>query len=433
MVHPLSPQTLLAHIDDTHARIRQLVAGLDQEQMIGPRLPEVNPPLWETGHLAWFSERWILRHLDGRAPLLPQADALYDSSAIAHDRRWDLPLPTITGTLAYFDSVTDAIRQRLYSHGGEIPQDDVYFYRLALFHQDMHAEALTYTRQTLAYRAPPSSAAVAVAATGPLPGDAEIPGGRFMLGAMPDQAFAFDNETEAHPVELAPFRIARAPVTNAEYAAFVDEQGYLRHEFWDDAGWRWRMQAQADAPRYWSRSGGGWTLRRFDRWIPLPPDVPVMHVNWHEARAWCRWAGRRLPTEAEWEMAAACEKTDGCVDPARKRLYPWGNDPATAAHASLDGAAPGDLDVAALAAGDSAFGCRQMLGSIWEWTESTFEPYPGFSPGPYRDYSAPWFGTHKVLKGGSWATTARLAWNSWRNFFMASRNDIFAGFRTCAR
>ncbi len=431
MANSVTAAELVSYLDDTHARTLRLVTDLDPGQMLGPKLPIVNPPAWEIGHLAWFSERWILRNLDHQPSLLPQADVLYDSSAVAHDQRWDLPLPSVTETLAYLEQVKDALRRRLQDHGDPVAQEDVYFYLLAIFHQDMHAEAFTYMRQTLAYPAP-AGAAAAPETAGPLPGDSEVPGGPFLLGAMPLQRFAFDNEQPAHPVELAPFRIARAPVTNSEYGGFVEEGGYRRREFWDDAGWDWRTRSGIQAPKYWRRSGDGWEARRFDRWAPLAPHAPAMHLSWHEAQAWCRWAGRRLPTEAEWEMAAACEATDGGIGLLTRRLYPWGNGFPTAAHASLDGGAPAGMDVAALSAGDSAFGCRQMIGNIWEWTASTFAPYPGFSPGPYRDYSAPWFGTHKVLRGGSWATPARLVWNSWRNFFTPDRNDIFAGFRTCA-
>ena len=432
MANPVTAAELLEYLDDTHTRTLRLVTDLGPDQMLGPRLPTVNPPNWEIGHLAWFNEYWVLRNLDRRAPLMPEADTLYDSSAIAHDRRWDLPLPRVVDTLAYLQAVNDALRQRLHDHGDSVPERDAYFYLLAIFHQDMHSEAFTYMRQTLGYPAPAETAALATSA-GPLPGDVEVPGGRFLLGATSTEGFVFDNEKWAHPVELAPFRIARAPVTNADYVAFVDDHGYRRREFWDDCGWEWRARAGAEAPRYWRRNGPDWEVRRFDRWTTLAPHAPVMHVNWHEAQAWCRWAGRRLPSEAEWEAAAACEVMPGGIKGARKRRYPWGDETPTGTHANLHGGTLAGIDVAALPQSDSACGCRQMIGNIWEWTASTFAPYPGFSPDPYRDYSAPWFGTHKVLRGGSWATPARLVWNTWRNFYTPDRNDIFAGFRSCAR
>jgi iron(II)-dependent oxidoreductase len=264
---------------------------------------------------------------------------------------------------------------------------------------------------------------------GPQHEDAEIPGGRFLLGSTADEPFVFDNEKWAHEVELRPFAIARAPVTQAAFAEFVDEGGYRRRDLWSHAGWAWREAARAEGPRYWRRDGG-WLRRDFDRWVPLEPDRPVVNVCLHEAEAYCRFAGRRLPSEAEWEAAASAEAGERL--PARKRRYPWGDDPPGERRAHLDFRALHALDVGALPAGDSALGCRQLLGNAWEWTASDFLPYPGFAPDPYRDYSQPWFGTHKVIRGGSFATTGRLVRAAFRNFYTPDRGDPWVGFRTCA-
>jgi iron(II)-dependent oxidoreductase len=221
-------------------------------------------------------------------------------------------------------------------------------------------------------------------------------------------------------------------VTNAEFAAFVDGRGYERRELWSHQGWRWRTQVRAVQPVYWRRAGSQWESRSFDAWRPLAADAPVVHVCWYEAEAYCRWAGRRLPTEPEWEAAAAGEP-DATGLSTRRRRFPWGDQEPTRERANLDHWWGGLLDVAALPDGDSAFGCRQMLGNVWEWTASAFYPYPGFVVDhPYREYSAPWFGYHKVLKGGSWFSRARLLRNSFRNFYLPHRRDVFAGFRTCA-
>ncbi|HVL36965.1 MAG TPA: SUMF1/EgtB/PvdO family nonheme iron enzyme, partial [Burkholderiales bacterium] len=235
---------------------------------------------------------------------------------------------------------------------------------LATLHEDMHAEALHYTRQTLGYPEPgagePRSGARARTAPGAVPEWLDFAGGTFRLGAeRGEERFIFDNEKWAHDVALTPFRISGRPVTSAAYAAYVDAGGA--------------------PPRYWRKAHGVWLERRFDRWQPLEPDAPVRHVSWAEARAYCRWAGRRLPTEAEWQCAAA----------------------------------------------------RMQWGDVWEWTESTFAPFPGFSADPYRDYSQPWFHTHKVLRGASFATPRRLVSASFRNFYLPDRGDVFAGFRTC--
>jgi iron(II)-dependent oxidoreductase len=412
--------TLAEWVLDAGRRTLDLVADLTDEQLLGPRLPTINPPLWEIGHLAWFMEKWVLRDGGKRSSLQAVADALYDSAAIPHAVRWDLPFPSRAATLDYTRQVREGVLDVL-ARGPT--QCERYFTALSVFHEDMHGEAFLYTRQILCYPRPQSSPLAPRGSGGPLPGDVVVPGGTFQLGATPDEPFVFDNEKWAHPVEIRPFAIARAPVTQTEFAAFVEAGGYTRRELWTDAGWAWREAAQAEHPVYWRRDGG-WLRREFDEWVPLEPHRPVIHVNWYEADAYCRWAGRRLPTEAEWEAAAA-----GLT---AKRHFSWGSEPPNATRANLDGTSLGCCDVAACPAGDSAFGCRQMIGNVWEWTATVFGPYPGFVPDPYKEYSQPWFGTHKVLRGGAWPTRARLIRNTWRNFYTPDRRDVWAGFRTCA-
>jgi iron(II)-dependent oxidoreductase len=432
-LNPLSTsqRTLAEAVIDTRQRSLELLGDLDEDQLLGPRLAIVNPLLWEMGHLAWFGEKWVLRHA-GHRPLWSEADALFDSSAVPHDTRWDLPLPPRAATMDYMNHVQERILDVVQC--GPSAQE-AYFILLSVFHEDMHGEAFLYTRQTLGYSrprlSPPDGSVIGQAegGSGPLPGDAQIPGGTFHLGSGSDEPFVFDNEKWAHPVPLAPFAIARAPVTQAEFAAFVADNGYRRAELWDPAGWSWRQAGEVLHPMHWRREGDGWLRRDFDRWLPLEPHRPVIHVNWYEAEAYCRWAGRRLPTEVEWETAAAASSSDLS---APKRRFPWGDEPPGPSQAQLDGYRLGCCDVAELPAGDSHFGCRQMIGNVWEWTASDFLPYPDFVADPYRDYSQPWFGTHKVLRGGAWMTRSRLLRNTWRNFYQPDRRDVWAGFRTCA-
>ena len=422
----LSPATLAQWVVDARRRTFELVADLDDPQLLGPRLPIVNPLLWEIGHVAWFQEHWVLRHALGEPPIRADGDALWDSAAVAHDTRWDLPLPTRKDVLAYMTEVRDRVLDRLARCEGD-PRL-LYFALYVVFHEDMHAEAFTYTRQTLGYPPPrPSSAGVAPVEVGPLPGDVEVPAGTLLLGATPDEPFVFDNEKWAHPVTVAPFGIARAPVTQREFAVFVDDGGYRRRELWSEEGWTWRAAVGAEQPVYWRRDGGGWERRDFDRWVALEPHRPVLHVSWHEAQAYCRWARRRLPTEAEWEVAAALDPATGT-----KRRFPWGDAPPAPEHAQLNAGVLGCADVAACPEGDAATGCRQMIGNVWEWTQSAFGPYPGFVADAYKEYSEPWFFTHKVLRGGCWVTRGRLLRNTWRNFYPPDRRDVWAGFRTCA-
>jgi iron(II)-dependent oxidoreductase len=431
-----SSKELIAAVSDAYERTLELVGDLSDEQLLGPCLPTVNPLLWEIGHVAWFQEKWALRHTAGHAPLRPEADSLYDSATIAHDTRWDLPLYSRVETLAYLRDVRDGIVSRL--RQTEPTKDDAYFILLGVFHEDMHTEAFTYTRQRHAYTAPrlgcvshPADACgeEPEEESAPLPGgDAYFPGGDFSLGADPGDPFVFDNEKWGHVVRLEPFWIAKVPVTQSEYADFVLSGGYECQELWSAEGWAWRSSGDVRSPLYWRQEGGGWARRDFDRWVPLEPRRPMLHVNWHEASAYCRWARRRLPTEAEWELAASWDAKAG-----RKRRYPWGDEPPSPERANLDWRSMGCLDVEALPAGDSALGCRQMIGNGWEWTQTEFAPYPGFVVDPYKEYSEPWFHDHKVLRGGSWTTRSRLIRNTWRNFYKPDRCDVWAGFRTCAQ
>jgi iron(II)-dependent oxidoreductase len=428
---------LAASMRDSRARTLELLQDLDDGQLMGPVLATVNPLLWEVGHAAWFHEHFILQRAYAKPPLMAQAQGLYDSIAIAHHQRWDLPLPSRQDTLNYMQRVLETLLERLPS--GQANALDSYLYQFTTFHEDMHCEAYLWARQTLAYPGPDLAVArdpgpAPDAAAGALDGDVSVPGGQFLLGAPGDAPFVFDNEKWAHLVELSPFRIGRAPVSNAQFAAFVDDGGYRSRSLWCDAGWAWRHQAAAEHPRYWQRDGaGGWMQRRFAQLEALPAHQPVIHVNWYEADAWCRWAGRRLPAEREWEAAAlGVPGADGERLRLEKRRYPWGDEAPDAGHANLDGRALGCVDVAALPRGDSAFGCRQMLGNVWEWCAEPFTPYPGFTPDAYKEYSQTLFGHTRVLRGGAWTSRSRMVTGLYRNFFGPERNDVFAGFRTCA-
>ena len=428
----VTAESLVDALMDARGLEMQLLAGLSDAEMLGHRAHFVEPPIWEMGHVGWFQEYWILRHLDGASTLLPGSDAIYDSFNVPYTFRWDHRYPSRRETV---DFICDVLRRSARRLEGRTPTaEETYFYTLAAHHEDMHAENLTLILQTHGYARPRLDAFATAWASPPVdpayrPHDVTVPGGTFALGAAPDEPFVFDNEKWAHRVDVAPFRIASTPVTHAEFQAFVDDGGYRRRSLWDRRGWDWRRRESVEHPLFWQRDGGGrWYERRFDAIVPLEPWHPVVHVNWYEADAYCRWAGRRLPTEAEWEMAATVEPGTG-----RKRRFPWGDEPPSPDRASLDFRAAGTIDVRALAGGDSPVGCRQMIGNVWEWVDDTFAAYPGFVCDPYREYSEPYFGKKKVLRGGCWATRSRLIRSTWRNFYMRHRRNIFAGFRTAAR
>ena len=425
-------QQLARWVRDARQRTLELVSDLTDEQLLGPQLAIVNPGVWEIGHHAWFQSRWVLRHAGGQPPVRDDEDDLYDSIAIAHDRRWDLPLPSRDGTLAYVQEVLDRTERLLLA---DPPDDGVIFHALySVLHEDMHTEALTYTRQTHGWPAPPLGVPRSEEGIGGggLEGDVEIPGGPCRLGSERGEPFVFDNEKWAHPVELTAFRIDRAAVSQGRFAEFVDDGGYADERLWSEEGRAWLAETGAGHPCYWRRGDGGWERRHFDGWQPLEPHRPVIHVNWFEADAWCRWAGRRLPTEAEWEAAAVAEPAAGGGLSGSRRPYPWGGAPPSPERANLDWRAMGTVDVGGLPEGDSPWGCRQMIGNVWEWTSTVFGPFPGFEPDPYKEYSEPCFDTRRVMRGGCWTTRSRLIRTGYRNFQTPDRRDVLTGFRTCA-
>ncbi len=344
-------------------------------QLLVPVAPGLNPPLWEWGHVAWFQQWWVGRnrqrergmHCDpqhARPPAqLAQADDLYDSSRVPHDARWALRLPGLAPTReALADTLCDTLR--LLDALPPDPGDDaLYFFRLVALHEAMHAEAACYMAHALGFEVPVHASHGRPAAPGG-PAERVVPAQAWPLG-WHGPGFAFDNELRAHPVTLESFRIDDRPVSWDRFDAFVQSGGYADRRCWSDAGWAWRQQARPAQPT-------------FPR-----GQAPATHLSLHEAQAWCAWAGRRLPTEAQWECAALTQPG-----------FAWGR--------------------------------------VWEWTASPFTPFAGFAPHPYRDYSQPWFGTRQVLRGASDATSACLAHPRYRNFFEPHRTDIHSGFRSCA-
>ena len=431
MTEHTSPQKLIHHIQDAHERTLILIQGLNDEQLMGPVLPIVNPLRWEIAHAAYFYEFFLLRSHLNESPIRADEDELYNSMTIEHNDRWDLPLPPMSDTLLYIQAILERTQSSL-SDGSDSHRD--YLAEYAVYHHDMHNEAFTYTRQTLNYPTPSiGKPGHRLTNIGALSGDTHIPGGNFMLGASKQDGFVFDNEKWAHEVEIQPFSISRSAVSYADYLLFVEAGGYDNRTYWCEQGYEWLQQSALTCPLYWRKNSTEWQIKQFDEWVAMPMNAALIHVNWYEAQAYCRWSGRRLPTEAEWEVAASAEPSeDGKTLSQTKRHYPWGDQTPTMKHANLDGFALGTNDVAAHAAGDSAFGCRQMLGNVWEWTESDFGPYPEFKHDMYEDYSRPLFGNTKVLRGGAWPTRGRMIRNTWRSYYGPERNDVFSGFRTCA-
>jgi iron(II)-dependent oxidoreductase len=423
-----------AQLEHARDRTRSLLAPIDDDDLARQVSPLMSPLCWDLAHIGHYEELWLLRTLVGASPTDPRYDDLYD--AFQHPRRERAALPILdpAGARAYVDGVRSRVLDALPDvdfDDGPLRRDG-FVYGMVIQHEHQHQETMLATIALL--DRPYTEAAAAehlddAAGRGRGSDDAEVslPGGTVRLGTD-TEAWAYDNERPAHLVDVAPFQIDVTPVTTRGYRAFVDGGGYDDERLWSAAGWAWRQESGLAHPLGWRREGeGSWSLRRFGRQIELPPDEPVQHVCWHEADAFARWAGKRLPTEAEWEYAASWT-ADGT-----KRRYPWGDDDPTPARACLGRCGLGPAAVGAHPAGASPHGALAMVGHVWEWTATTFDGYPGFAAFPYREYSEVFFGDeYRVLRGGSWATHPTACRATFRNWDYPIRRQIFCGFR-CAR
>jgi iron(II)-dependent oxidoreductase len=371
-------------LERARCRTDELLAPLSDEQLVRQVSPLMSPLVWDLAHIGHFEELWLLREVGGREPFRAEHDDVYDAFAHIRSERGELPMLPPEPARAYVDDV----RRRALELLDEVDFDDGplldngFVFGLVLQHELQHVETMTQTLQLGALPGPPPGAPPEVAATG----DVLVEDGPFALGAPADERWAYDNERPRQDVVLPPFRIDRGLVTNAEYEAFVAAGGYRDHTAWSEEGLAWLARERAEAPLFWEPRGDRWLRRRFDALEPVPPREPVQHVSWHEADAYARWAGKRLPTEAEWEKAA---RTHGSE-------------------------------------------LEHLQGAVWQWTASHFDGYAGFAPFPYSEYSEVFFGDeYRVLRGGAWITDPVVARPSFRNWDYPQRRQIFSGIR-CA-
>ncbi|WP_306207461.1 ergothioneine biosynthesis protein EgtB [Actinoplanes sp. RD1] len=417
-----------AELTRTRDRTAALIGAVDEDDLVRQHSPLMSPLVWDFAHVANQEELWLVRDVGGREPVRRDIDELYD--AFKHARRDRIALPLLTPAEArrYVDQVRDKaldVLDRVRLDGRPLVADGFAF-GMIVQHEQQHDETMLATHQLRA-GAPVLTAPAPPAATVRVTGEAFIPGGPFTMGTD-TEPWALDNERPAHVVDVPAFHIDRAPVTNGQYAAFIAAGGYDDRRWWSAAGWDHRQAAGLTAPAHWERDGAGWAVTSFGRTAALVEDEPVVHVCFFEAEAYARWAGKRLPTEAEWEKAARFDPGTG-----RSRRFPWGDEEPESRHANLNQRHLRPAPVGAYPDGASPAGVHQLIGDVWEWTSSDFSGYPGFSAFPYREYSEVFFGPdYKVLRGGSFGTDGAAVRGTFRNWDYPIRRQIFSGFR-CAR
>jgi gamma-glutamyl hercynylcysteine S-oxide synthase len=411
------------------ARTSGLTDCVDEDDLTRQHSPLMSPLVWDLAHIANQEELWLLRGVGGREPMHPEIDPLYD--AFEHPRATRPTLPLLTPAQARGYAVEVRCRvldliERVKFTGSPL-LDQAFVFGMIAQHEQQHDETMLATHQLRAggpaLTAPPPPGPPVDALR--LPVEVEVPGGPFTMGTS-TEPWALDNERPAHLVDVASFAIDTTPVTNAAYAEFIADGGYDQPRWWTPAGWQHRQQAGLTAPLYWQPAAGQWLRRRFGVTEPVPPAEPVLHVCWYEADAYARWAGRRLPTEAEWEKAARHDPVTG-----RSRRYPWGDADPTPARANLGQRHLQPAPAGSYPDGAAPSGARQLIGDVWEWTASDLRPYPGFVAWPYKEYSEVFFGgDYKMLRGGAFAADPVACRGTFRNWDYPIRRQIFAGFRT---
>lgn len=422
-------ERIAAELTAARARTAALTDCVDGPDLTAQHSPLMSPLVWDLAHIGNQEELWLLRNVGGRDPLHPEIDPLYDAFEHPRAERPSLPLLPPHEARAYAHDVRGRVFDLLAASPleGAPLLDGGFAFGMIAQHEQQHDETMLATHQlrkgapVLTAPAPPPAPSDAAA----LPAEVLIPAGPFTMGTD-TEPWALDNERPAHQVELAAFLLDTTPVSNAAYQRFIADGGYRDERWWTPEGWEHRNRAGLVAPLFWSRDGGQWLRRRFGVTEPVPGDEPVLHVSWYEADAYARWAGRRLPTEAEWEKAARHDPASG-----RSRRYPWGDATPGPEHANLDQRHLRPAAAGSYPQGASPYGVRQLMGDVWEWTASDFRPYPGFSAWPYKEYSDVFFGPeYKVLRGGSFAVAPVACRGTFRNWDYPIRRQIFAGFRT---
>jgi iron(II)-dependent oxidoreductase len=420
---------LAAELARARARSAALTDAIDDGELVCQHSRIMSPLVWDFAHIGNQEELWLVRDVGGRDPVRADIDQLYDAFKHPRPDRPALPLLDPTETRRYLSEVRSKVLdvldhvpmegRRLVEHG--------FAFGMIVQHEQQHDETMLATHQLRTGPAALHALPPRPPRSRKLPSEVLVPAGEFTVGTS-TEPWALDNERPAHRVTTSAYWLDTAPVTNAQYQRFMVDGGYDDPRWWSQRGWAHRCEAALVGPQYWYRDGESWWRNRFGVIEPVPPDEPVVHVSFFEAQAYAAWAGKRLPTEVEWEKAARFDPATG-----RSRRFPWGDEDPTPAHANLGQRHLQPAAAGSYPAGASPLGVHQLIGDVWEWTSSGFSDYPGFAPFPYREYSEVFFGgDYRMLRGGSFGTDTAVCRGTFRNWDHPVRRQIFAGFR-CAR
>ncbi|MFI5663557.1 ergothioneine biosynthesis protein EgtB [Streptomyces sp. NPDC051684] len=418
-------------LEAARRRTTLLTSCVEEGELTAQHSPLMSPLVWDLAHIGNQEEQWLLRAVAGQEAIRPEIDPLYDAFEHPRSERPSLPLLAPTEARGYAADVRGRVfdvleKASFEAEGARSLTRSGFAFGMIAQHEQQHDETMLITHQL-------RKGGAALTAPDPEPlerpydGPAEVlvPGGPFTMGTTAEP-WALDNERPAHTRLVPPFHLDTTPVTNAAYLEFVEEGGYRQERWWTPDGWAMVREHGLEAPLFWHREAGQWLRRRFGVTEPVPPDEPVLHVSWYEADAYARWAGRRLPSEEEWEKAARHDPATG-----RSMRYPWGDADPTPDRANLGQRHLRPAPAGSYPLGESSLGVRQLMGDVWEWTSSEFLPYPGFVAYPYREYSEVFFGDgYKVLRGGSFGVDAVACRGTFRNWDHPIRRQIFSGFRT---
>jgi iron(II)-dependent oxidoreductase len=427
----VSKDALVGELEEARERTRFLLGSVSEADLATQHDPLMSPLIWDYGHIGNYEELWLLQKAHGKMLSKRELYDMYDASVHPREERPSLNLLDRKDANLYLDAVRKAVIETLAeaNFDGDDPLlKDGFVYNMIIQHEYQHNETMLQTLQLKKGAGYRPEARIELPAGETVEEEmVPVPASEFVMGTD-NRVWTLDNERNAHVVDLPDFLIDATPVTNSAFVEFVEDGGYERRELWDPTGWEYIKEERIGAPKHWYQpEPHSWWTERFGFDEPVNPTAPVVHVSWYEADAYARWTGKRLPTEAEWEKAASWDPETGT-----KRLYPWGDDKPTPAHANLDQLAFRAAEVGAYPAGASAYGALGMIGDVWEWIATDLYPYPGFEAFPYREYSEIFFGPdYKVLRGGSWATRPGAMRNTFRNWDYPIRRQLFVGFR-CA-